>query len=394
MRRFLASRLESSGILIVYDLERGTVADNITDYSIYLSEELRRDEKTVSQNTRHIVGHSSYLDRMGRDERDAVDSDVTAYVNEEIELVSRNARSRGSKRAIMSTVNQKVGAVLGWYVWLQSKGRVITKKIGPYGCHITAWPASRNRDLDSFLPGRPIASDHFLRGAGTSGLTPSVDEGVYDALLEQIDRSALSTFIAHRDALLIDIAKHAGFRRASICSLRVAQFAATAECTTDTFTVKPDSQKFGYENTFEIDTLLALRVRAFIDGPRAEFLQKRGIDVSLTQDRLFISERSGRPIKERSLSQRISRSMRAIGQGKGRAIHVFRGLHANEFVEAETNRRAERGLDTSTMSVASAVATKLGQRRPESLFPYVADRQSQIAHRDLAMRRKGARDTR
>ena len=226
-----------------------------------------------------------------------------------------------------------------------------------------------------------MASHHFLRGGAASGFVPAVSREIYDSVCAHIYSTSRSPYIAQRDLLFLDIAANAGFRRGSIHSLSVDQFDRDALEETEGLTakLKPAAQKFGYDIDYDVGTMLMLRVVDFIEGVRAELLADLGVSERKAEMRVFLSAKTGRQMTDRAMTQRISRAMRAVGCAKGQAIHVFRGLYANEQVDDEIVYRLETGLDTSTESIASAVAPMLGQKSAKSLFTYIASKQTRNA---------------
>ena len=390
MSGIFVSTSKLTGEVVVYDLRRNVIVHEILDYTRWLADHAGRDAKTILQAGNHLAGFWGKLLTGSNRLSSICDSLICDYREEELKNVLSNPRSRGSKRAAKSTVNQKLGALLNWLVWLQYKGICPPDTIGPAKCRVTAWPARVPRKDGPWMPGSGVSSDLYLTGAGTSGLTPAVSRDSFEAVREHIEVTYLSEYMANRDSLFVDVAASAGFRRGSICSLRTDQFDREKLDTwdNDTFPVTPSAQKFGYEDTFEIDTLLALRVSDFIEGPRKQFLEDLKVPSRVTQAKIFLSAKTGRPITDRAMTSRIGKAMRAIGGTKGQAVHAFRGLFANDIIDSETDRRVERGLDTSTLSIASATATQLGQRRAESVFPYVANHQSRNARKRLVDREK------
>jgi integrase len=380
--------MPSSGMSVVYDLKTKAIVAEITDYSIWLARDERKNPKTIVQTSGHLVRLYAYLSARGLRLCDLNDSVLREFLDAEFESVKRNARSRSSEQAAARTVNQKVSAILNWLLWLQREGACASGTIGPSKCRVTAWPSRQPRrsGADAWRPGSGIGSHHFRPGGSASQFVPAVSRDTYRSLCRYIDEISLSTYIARRDSLFVDIASNAGFRRGSICSLRVDQFDESVIKSTDALTLplKPIVQKFHYEHQFEVSTLLMLRVREFIEGPRADLLKQLGVSESAAKGKVFLSAKTGKPLTDRAMTHRISKAMRAVGCRKGQAIHVFRGLFANEAIDDEIEERLSLGLDTSTESVSAAVSTRLGQKRSASLFTYIAAEQSRYAKRRRA----------
>jgi integrase len=207
------------------------------------------------------------------------------------------------------------------------------------------------------------------------------DEGVVEAMHQHFADGQSEPYVFHRNALWADIAEVVGFRRASICSLRITQFdRATLELEQGPVVlITPPSQKFGYQNDFQFPVWLALRVCEFDDRYRAPMLERKRVSKTKSQDRIFLSSRTGAPMTDRSMTRIMSQAMRSAGAPKGVAGHALRAKFCNDLIRSEYDARLEKGMDTSTLAIASAVAWRMGHRNPDSLFAYVSKLQSKEA---------------
>ena len=383
------SVIRGTGMSVVYDLGRRTVVGELTDYSIWLRKRNHGDAKTVVQTMGHLVRFWTYLQPKA-DLHSLSDRKLRDFFEAEQISITKNPRSRGSETAINNTLNQKVSAVLAWIFWMQWSGRCASGTIGSAGCSITASAFLRRNSTVSqdWIPGCLIRSPHYRPNASSSGFLPAVSRDVYERLRQQIHETSTSAFLAWRDLLFVDIAAEAGFRRGSICSLTVDQIERldVRSATDLTLPLKPSAQKFGYGFEFEVSTIVLNRVLDFIEGPRRDLVDRLAVSAAETEGKIFLSEKTGRPLTDRAMTQRISRAMRAIGCRKGQAIHVLRGLYANELVDEEIEDRIALGLDTSTDGIAHAVAPQLGQKNAGSLFTYIANHQSRKARKRMASR--------
>ncbi|MDM4768260.1 hypothetical protein [Pelomonas sp. SE-A7] len=388
--RVHVSIIPDKGGIVVYDLHAGRILHSITDYLVFLSYKLAKNWSTVEQAGWRISRFYSFLLLNGQSILDIDDATLVEYRSRELTLVKKDRSFRGSDRAVRSTVNQKLSAILNWIAWMQSLGLVSQFTIGPSNARVTASSVGRHRMGLAPIPGDAISSPLYLSGAGDAGSGPFVSESIYRAALEHIVRTAKSDYKAQRDSLFLDVSRYAGFRRGSTHSLTIDQFCQDLllRWQEDTFSVTPKVQKLGYENSFEIPTDLALRVSDFIEGPRRALVKRLGVGVSITRDQVFLSMRTGRPVSARSMTSALRPAMRAAGGKKGKVIHAIRGLFASNVVLDEAIHRRDAGLDTSTVSIALATAWKLGQKDPDSMVPYVAQELSNIARRSLAKRRR------
>ncbi len=393
MNRFVFTRLPQ-GEVIAYDLCASQLVAEITDYSIWLVDAHRRDAKTIGQQVGHIARFWVYLRERGNSLISVSDEFLRKYMDRELIRVRSNSRSRGSERAAKSTVNQKLSAILNWLLWLQSTGRCHDRMIGPRGCRVTASPGKRVRELIHWAPGQGISSALFFRDAGTSGSIPQASREMYEGTLAELERMTGWNYIAERDKIFLDVATTAGFRRGSICSLTVDQFDAQRirRTTAATMALKPAAQKFKYEDEYQVDTLLMLRVLDFIEGPRASLLAELGLERSAIANNghVFLSATTGQAMSDRAMTARISRAMRNAGARKGMAIHAHRGLFAAEATQLVMEQRLQLGMDTSVESVAFQVAPMMGHKNPQSQFRYTAAQQGRIGRQILAEQMKSS----
>lgn len=385
------------GEVIAYDLRAGQVVDEVTNYSIWLVDINRRDSKTVAQNVGHIARFWVYLASKRKSLLAVTDGLLRDYRDKELLMVLSNPRSRGSERAAKLTVNQKISAILNWLLWLQCTDSRYSQMIGPSGRRVTASPGARVRNPNQWAPGQGITSPLLFRGAGTSGSIPQATREMYEGALAELELMTASDYIAARDKVFLDIATTSGFRRGSICSLTVDQFDAQKirRATSPTMAVKPTIQKFNYEDVYQVDTLLMLRVLDFIEGHRASLLVDLGLDrsdVALT-GHIFLSATTGQPMTDRAMTARISRAMRKAGALKGMAIHAHRGLFAAEATQLVVEERRQLGMDTSAESVAHQVAPMLGHKNVQSQVRYTAVQQGRIGREILAKQRMGKPDS-
>lgn len=387
MNSFIFTKLRN-GEVIAYDLRANNLVSEITDYSLWLVDVNRRDAKTIEQQLGHIARFWVYLRELGRSLSAVSDEFLMKYMSRELVKVRSNSRSRGSERAAKSTVNQKISAILNWLLWLQSTGRCHDGMIGPHNCRVTASPGKGVRDLRHWAPGDGIYSSLLYRDAGTSGSIPRASREMFEGASAELERMTDWKYVAERDKMFLDIATTAGFRRGSICSLTVDQFDAQQIRRTEATTMglTPAVQKFKYENEFQVDTLLMLRILDFIEGPRASLIAELGKERSAlaTIGHVFLSATTGKAMSDRAMTARISRAMRKVGAKKGMSIHAHRGLFAMEATESVMNQRLQLGADTSVASVAYQVAPMLGHKNAESQFQYTAGEQGRIGRQILA----------
>jgi 5'-3' exonuclease len=383
-----------AGCSIVYDLRAGIIDRDITDYSIYLIRKKDASPLTVSQAIGHLISFRRFLSRQKHPSLDLIyDELMIKFRDEELKSVTESRAFRGDERLAKATVNQKLGAIYRWLIWLRDEGRVNKNVIGVDNCQVEVRERRVTRQAGEKLRTAivldvPILFRGVARGSKHSTAYSATAADV-SAIRARLITLGTSEYLRQRNALLASIPEQTGFRRGSMNSLLVSQFdeqKLVAERNV-TVAITPASQKNGYSNTFEIPTILALGILDFIQGPRAELLAAIGIDESVAKGRVFLSETTGKPLQNGSITRILSKEMRAVGAPKGAAVHAGRHLYANDTIDKEIRDRTASGQDTSTASICNAVALKLGQRNPDSLFAYVSAQQGRFSQRHLAARR-------
>lgn len=374
---------EMSAVLF-YDLEAQGIVDDLTDYSIYLADEEQLDEKTITNHSYFLRRFYAYLCAKSLDINSVSDGVLRRFRDQEKKEVLRSSKGKGNWRIANGTVNERLRRVYRWLAWLQDQGRVREGLIGRKGCAVRSTlpmgqssgqvskgspAAARQQALEEC----PLAFRKTARHSRHRRLFVPTEEFRF-SLLDRLHETASSPFLAHRNALIVDIANTVGFRRASINSLRIGQFFGgrleESEC--GFIFVTPASQKFGREESFEFPVPLAERVAHFISNYLLPMARSRGWKIDLQSSPVFVSSRDGRAMCDRSITKLLSRHFRALGAPAWNATHSFRRKFANDEMDAETEYRLERGIDTSTTSISHTVSLRLGHHSPESIEPYVA----------------------
>ncbi|MBK58882.1 MAG: hypothetical protein CML01_08775 [Pseudomonas sp.] len=147
----------------------------------------------------------------------------------------------------------------------------------------------------------------------------------------------------------------------------------------DFLTVVPDSQKFGYQKPYKFPPMLTYKIQDFIETHRATLVEQKRVSVQDTQDRIFLSQTTGLPLSNSSVTGIFSSAFESIGVTERASAHAFRHKSANDKIHDEIWERKEAGLDTSDSSIAYSVSASLGQSNPESLLPYVSRAQIKLS---------------
>lgn len=367
--------------LVVYDLRAGTLDFDLQDYGFWLVQEGRCKLGSAYSQILNLISFREYLHQKAVTLSTVTSKSLKSYRSKAVQDVMKSRISKGDRVAAENTVDEKLRNIYKWMLWLQTTGRVPSNTIGPSGCRVLCRVSSLT-ELTEVRRGRavslvPLYPLLFKRG-GTARYRSKavVSRADHEKLLTQFMDSAQSEYVRRRNALIADIGAEVGFRRDSICSLQVAQFADYASSDSpalqaETVEVRPARQKRGYKNVFDFPSWLAVEVAAFIAGPRRDLLSALGLREDPNQS-IFLSEKTGMALQARSVTRIFSTAMRALGRAPGTSVHALRRLFAIEAIEQEIDERIERGLSTDTESVCRAVALKMGHADWLSLTHYVS----------------------
>jgi len=384
------SRAQTNGseVLLVYDIKADRLVPELTDFSVELSIGRRLSPLTVGKRVMHVISFCEHVGLASVEPRQVTTKELRDYRDKELERVAQRSASRDRILAAKRTVNEKLVSILQWLEW-----RWLNRSV-ELGLVTSA--ESERASQSQF--GLHISDLAFRRVGAAARHKASyiVDEAQLDNFRLAMMASRVGLYSRQRNLLIADIANTMGLRRASINSLCVSQFNREAiQRERRSFVMlRPSSQKFSYEIDYPCPVSLALRVCDFIDKHRQTLIAVKRAGISIHQDRVFLSARDGRPLTERAITQIFSKHMRALGAPKGVAIHALRAKFANDRIQAELANRIARGMDTSTESIASAVAMSMGHRSTRSLYAYVAAAQSAGALSGNEASSKGAHEVR
>ena len=385
--------------ILVYDLDAGVLVEELTDYAIFLSRQ-QLDEKTVLNRMYHLKRFWEFLklNRIsihvdeeskkkqsdGQGMRILCDARLSEFRDDQLVKIMSSVRAKAKERTSKQTVNTRLCAVYAWLCWLQQDRRVSPGLIGASGARVRSTLPERATSSGSGshryrLTGM-AQTDYplFFRRTGKStkhkrAYVPTEDDRL--KVVEMMQAEAGSAFISHRNVLIVDIADATGMRRGSINSLCAEQFLEPASG--EYAYVTPSHQKFSYNDSVAFPMWLYLRVQHYCKEYLQPMASTRGWGQKVTEGRIFLSARDGRPLTDRSLTHIVRGYMRqAAGAPPGASVHSFRHRFVNEEIRKETLYRMKVGLDTSTTTIAAVVSLRVGHKNPESLYPYVAFYQS------------------
>lgn len=345
----------------------------ISDYSIYLSKVRRFSSVTVESEMYHVSTLLQFLFGIGKSVSELDDIILREFRDSELKRLTGFNNGSVIDRVHTRTVNARLRRVYRFLIWYQDFNPGVTGLIGSHGavtCYYSpdaSYKNHRNKYLyPLLLVSSGSSSRHRLNFVAT--------EEHLRKLRLHFSKNA-DIFVRHRNLLLIEVANVVGLRRGSVNSLTCSLIldSITESQGLDDARLVPSRQKFGYQNEFDFPFTLVSNFIHFINGPLRDFKKRLGVSDKVTQDRIFLSAKTGRPLTDRAITDIFSHALREIGVSSG-SIHGLRRKFANDQIDKEINYRIETGLDTSVTSVCAAVSLRLGHASPESLHPYVSAR--------------------
>lgn len=377
------SVLRNPDAILIYDMRARELDSDLHDYAYYLLKGIKYEVGTVHGQILNLISFVDFLDRKGVARADVSSDILEKFKKDAINRVVQSVTSKGDRVTAERTVDEKLRNIYKWVLWMQTEKRTPPMTIGPIDCRVLCGVASidelserRRNKLTSLIPLFPLVSH---RGSGGSRFKSKaiITRPQQEKLVELFMDSNQSEHLRRRNALIADIAAAVGFRRDSICSLRVDQFDPEQllnddqPLSTDTIEIRPARQKRKYTNSFEFPSWLAVEVAVFIAGPRRKFLQTLGVK-EIGNESIFLSERTGKALTAHTVTKIFSAAVRKLGGKPGEAVHALRRLFAMEAVENEIEFRIKEGLTTDTESVCRAVALEMGHADWKSLMHYVS----------------------
>ena len=401
--RYLVSMVELGDkfSVLMYDLKKSEVVHEVVDYGEKLINSLKLKRLSIHQEIGHLRVFVGFM-ASRRASFASIDDKFLECFRGFLwgKLKSSKSDDPTVSDKARKTVNAKLVRVYDWLKWMQETGRVPDKLIGADGCRIFSCLVGSSISVNSKKNLNYKYSDRYpllleVRTRNSKHRVPKFipNEDMVDALHKYFHGRKNSLHIRHRNSLLIDIASYTGFRRNSIQSLVVSQFIGNDFEYTERDTVKlrPARQKFNYGDYYEIPVELHQNVCNFINEYRATAISRFGERESKSKGAVFISDRTGAPLDDRSITAIVSTALRSCGAPKGFSIHSFRSKYLVEATAIEYEDRKTLGLDTSAESIMRAVSAKVGHRNHSSVRPYTAGHEASTLvkhHNEQAKREK------
>tara|TARA_Y100001938_G_C8074546_1_gene425167 strand:+ start:829 stop:2079 length:1251 start_codon:yes stop_codon:yes gene_type:complete len=366
---------------VAYDSVTKMIHYDLLDYSIHLAKRLALSSLTVRNMVYHVTPFLAWISENKILISHVGNHSIIKFRDDEQKRLVK--RIGDSAKAHKRTVNSRLVCVYQYLAWLQWKRPDYIKLIGPDG------QVTSNLVIDN--AGKIIKSKRQAKGYypllfSDSG-SSSRHRPAYEATDQDCDDikthflGGQSSYIAARNILMMDVMSQISLRRGSVNSLRVSQFMVADDYFNkrDFLTVVPDSQKFGYQKPYKFPPMLTYKIQDFIETHRATLVEQKRVSVQDTQDRIFLSQTTGLPLSNSSVTGIFSSAFESIGVTERASAHAFRHKSANDKIHDEIWERKEAGLDTSDSSIAYSVSASLGQSNPESLLPYVSRAQIKLS---------------
>ncbi|EJN10131.1 hypothetical protein [Herbaspirillum sp. YR522] len=364
--------------LIAYHLPDGEICHCIMEYIYYLSMQCDLNARTIKNEALYLKKFIEFLP-----ESDLLlvnDVLLKQFRDHELALTRNRKNSSGDLLRAQRSVNIGLRRIYKFLTWSSQNGWLPAHYIGEYDSKITVLERDRNRRRSQSQQTFPLLFKRSGSAGTTNGRYFATDED--KSQMEKYFRENCTEFTYARNILFMEIANAVGWRRGAINSLLCAQFESIS-INDKVLKIRPASQKFGYQYTFDVGVNLAAKIRFFIHNFRKAYFLEMGWDDACANDRIFTSARDGLPLTDQAISQIFGAAFKAIGAPRGAGLHSFRRKFTDERVESEIRGRLRLGLDTSVASVAASVAILLGHSNPESVNAYVERAHARLLERGV-----------
>jgi hypothetical protein len=377
--------------LVAYWSRGSRLVNPLIDYCLHLTDEKQLNSKTVRNEITLLKAVFEFAERNRISIEELDDGWLKRFRDEEAGITASRKISSGSMKTAKRTVNMKLRRTYFFLAWYQTVTPGLGRLIGERNCRVTSGLTVNDADsVRPRAPGKRYSPDRgrkmfplLFRGVGEGsrhrvGYAANQED---KAAIRTWFRQNFTSFVSTRNILIMNIADATGLRRGSINSLQCEQFSQEMidGAGSHGLKIQPAEQKFGYENFFRVPLHIARQVRSFIVNERAALMEEMGWNEKRAKERIFISARDGRPLRDQTISAIFGKAFQNVGAPRGAGLHSFRRKSAEDKIHDEIVSRIQLGLDTSVASVSASVAIDMGHRNPASLAPYVSRSQGKIA---------------
>jgi len=371
-------KLDGRRKLPLFYAANGEIAQAFVQYSMVVAAAKEHASAQAFKTAIEDVGHhlgafQTFLDHRRIAWTQANDEKLEKFRDWVLSRVLENPICR-SELAARRTTNRYVRSVYRFLLWAQEEGRLIHAWLGWPDAPVRSLLARKRANPEDRFPGSSLYPLCFTKCGQGSRHTYQ-----YVATRKDVDRLLAYFFenqtqaVAERNALIVAVIDHVGWRQGSVVSLSTLQFGddAVAHARLHGYAwVVPAVQKFGYENAFPVPLALVYRAREYIQGSRQSILAACGESESRSQNQLFLNVLTAEPLSPNAVSQIFSRAFRKIGAPPGAGAHSLRRKFADEKIEVEIAVRKRENKTTDPVNVGAVLQRALGQSSIRSQEAY------------------------
>ncbi|MNJ43491.1 Tyrosine recombinase XerD [compost metagenome] len=218
----------------------------------------------------------------------------------------------------------------------------------------------------------------------------AISEKSIKALRDAADADDTSDFINARRHLYMSFLEYHGPRRAELSTLTVSGITALLSATNPMLTL-PTLKRGGHERQVTVHGVFLDQARDYIRYHRPSAIKKYTKSGKPDHDLLFISETTGKPLAETTLTNEINKLAHLAGIDEKACPHMFRHAFCeNYFVEAyqrhKLNSAAEFELRLLTDDkLLTEVLMQTGHKSIEGILPYLKSAHKKILKIDQTL---------
>ena len=315
-----------------------------------------------------LLDYEIYLESVGLTWLDGSDGVLANYRNYAFAKVRNSKSSRGNLTAKKS-VNIKIHVLYEFYSWASSSISELAPSIGTE-THVA---------IKSTLPLHSLNPTHWtgqprklypqcFTGVAESSASMSGQHWATVAEINDIEeyfRNVKFVKTGARNILFMRVIDQTGLRRESTNSLVIGQFSdkniEKSISTLKIHSIQPYKQKNDERNFFDIPIPLSLEINRFIKSIYGDDIFVRAAkNVSINMLPLFVSEKTGAAMDDKSWTAIFTDAFNAIDAPKGAGVHAIRRKFAEDWFEKEVQNCIDKGQPISYADIVAGLAKVLG----------------------------------
>ncbi len=306
--------------------------------------------------------------------------DFKEWVFKKIE--SDEKRTRGNAKAIKATVNRHLKAVYSLIAYLclvtqelledmiGLDGNPIKTSIPNYfrEGHFNVVVSTKTGKFNMSKSLYPLCYEVPIRPAGSQVFATEQDT---TKIIEHFEKSG--AFVARRNILILRVIDDTAMRTISTADLTTDLFTREIieSCPNDHLSIYPE-QKGRTIHQIKVPIVIASRILEYIENYRQEFISQKGVGEDVAKQALFLSEKTGKPLSKRSITNIFNEAARSIGKSKiGFGAHAYRRKSSNDYREKTLRANHELGMRHDPLLLAEQSRVHLGHSSIESQTAYV-----------------------